>query len=440
MSNLILSIFSIIVQAIFCTYFLTVFSKLISNSEISKRKLLLLFICSLIIVSIGMFIKRIAYLNTLIVFILYTISVIYIMEMHIVKSILGTTLLLIFSFVTELITIYLGRLLFKISSIELLDSVAKTSSLLILQFVFGILIVYFINLILANKNKAKELIHNINSKQVLILILLILLFIVPQFIFITIVKYNYPIYTLVLNSLQIIGISILLINFLKITLERDKTKSDLVTSELHNKTMVGMVDGVRTLKHDYNNIIQALNGYVSTKQYDKLQEHINKVLKECNIVNNLSIINPEIFNEPAIYGIVGAKYFLATEADVTFDLNIVTNMSQICYPMPELSRILGILLDNALEATTKTVDKYIRLEMTFDSRKNADIIKVINTYDTNTSINLNDIYKKGVSSKKIKSGIGLWEVKKLISKVKNAQIYATIENDKFVQNIIIERI
>ena len=77
--------------------------------------------------------------------------------------------------------------------------------------------------------------------------------------------------------------------------------------------------------------------------------------------------------------------------------------------------------------------------MKFDRKRNADIIRVINTYDTSINIDLESIYKKGVSSKKKKSGIGLWEVKKIISKQSNSQIYPTIEKDKFVQNIIIEK-
>lgn len=251
---------------------------------------------------------------------------------------------------------------------------------------------------------------------------------------------NQPLISIALSLLQFILICIFLFVYLKKSVEHEKTQSDLFTSELHNKTLVGMVDGVRTLKHDYNNIMQALNGYVSTKQYDKLQNHINGVLEECNIVNSLAVIDPKIFNDPAIYGIVGSKFFLANEQNLPFEFDIVTNIAEIQFPMPDLSRILGILLDNAMEATKKAKKPLIRLEMKFDKRKCADVIRVVNTYDTSINIDLEAIYKKGFSTKKVKSGIGLWEVKKLVSKVRNAQVYATIENDKFVQNLIIEKI
>ena len=100
--------------------------------------------------------------------------------------------------------------------------------------------------------------------------------------------------------------------------------------------------------------------------------------------------------------------------------------------------MFGILLDNAIEATLKSKNKYIKLEIHFDIKKNAHVIKIYNTYNNKENIDLTKIYDKGYSSKKVKSGIGLWEVKRMINSYNNSQIYATIENDFFIQNIIIE--
>lgn len=304
--------------------------------------------------------------------------------------------------------------------------------------IFGLL--QLIKLIKIKKIDIKYIFLIFNKKQLIIIILLLFLCICPQFIIFMFYQYNYPAYFLLLNSIQMIIVCIVIFTSFKNSMEKEKAKNDLITMTLHNKTMTGMVDGVRKLKHDYNNIMQALNGYVSTKQYDKLQEHINSVIGECGDINTLSVINPKIFNDPAIYGIVGAKYFLAIEKDIKFEFDITTNISKIEFSMPDLSRILGIILDNAIEATSKLQkNKFIKLEMRFDNKKCADIIRVYNTYDTSIHINTQDIFKKGYSSKKVKSGIGLWEVKKLIEKSRNAQIYAAIEKDKFIQNIIIEK-
>lgn len=340
---------------------------------------------------------------------------------------------------SELLAFLMCSALFNINSKELFNSNTMIFIALLLQMLLTLLTLQLIKCI-HKKNINKFIFKSYNKKQLGNIFVLIILCIFPQFTIFILNEYNYPAYFLLLNSIQMIIVCILIFTSFRNSMEKEKAQNDLVTVTLHNKTMTGMVDGVRKLKHDYNNIMQALNGYVSTKQYDKLQEHINSVIGECGDINTLSVITPKIFNDPAIYGIVGAKYFLAVEKDIKFDFDITTNISKIEFSMPDLSRILGILLDNAIEATTKLEkNKYIKLEMRFDNKKCADVIRVYNTYDTSIHINTQDIFKKGYSSKKVKSGIGLWEVKKLIEKSRNAQIYASVEKDKFVQNIIIEK-
>lgn len=361
------------------------------------------------------------------------------LKVNISKSLLVTILMIVFSAITELVTMSLSRIIFQKSVEEILNSGLLTNLSLLIQCIITLSLTKLILIFINKRNILVDNIKKITYKQILLYASLLAIYIFPQMILMISNYYAYSNTFLIVNTIQFILIVIFLSIYIKKSMEHDKVQMDLYTSELHNKTLVGMVDGVRTLKHDYNNIIQALNGYVATKQYDKLTEHINGVLKECNIVNNLSVIDPKIFNEPAIYGVVGAKYFLANKDNITFDFDILTDISKIAFPMPDLSRILGILLDNAIEATKKSNNQYIRLEMKFDKRKNADIIRVINTFDTNIQIDLNKIYEKGFSTKKVKSGIGLWEVKKLIDKNKNSQVFATIEKDKFVQNIIIEK-
>lgn len=342
--------------------------------------------------------------------------------------------------VSEVFALLTCTKILKITSNELLNSNTLRFLVLLLQMLIVVITVTIMRLIVKKKLNFKEIFSWYNKKQLIIIISLILICLFPQFVVFVLNEYNYPTYFLILNSIQIIIICIVIFSSFKKAMEKEKAKSDLTTITLHNKTMTGMVDGVRKLKHDYNNIMQALNGYMSTKQYDKLQAHINSVIGECSDINNLSVINPKIFNDPAIYGIVGAKYFTAIEKDIKFELDISTNIANINFSMPDLSRILGIILDNAMEATTKLEKgRYIKLEMRFDNKKCADIIRVYNTYDTSININTKDVFKKGYSSKEVKSGIGLWEVKKLIDKSGNSQIYASIERNQFIQNIIIEK-
>ncbi len=444
MENIILNIVNIIVQCSITTYFLIKLASITEDKSYSKNRIftviMLIFIGMIFtFVMKNVFLITNVFINSLLPMLTLIISLVIILRINIIRAIFIYLSIFLTFAITESISALFLMLIFKIDANYIYNSMKLILLLILLQSVLNFFIILIISNILENWKNYKIMLASINSKQIINFILILIPCILPQ-IFMTIYNYyDYPVSFLIVNSVQMIIVTLTLFTFFKMTVERDKTQSDLITSEIHNKTMVGMVDGVRTLKHDYNNIIQALNGYVSTKQYDKLQDHINNVLKECNIVNNLSMIDPNVFNEPAIYGIVGAKYFLASEADITFDIDVMTDLREINFPKPELSRILGILLDNAIEATNKVDNKYIRLEMKFDNRKCADIIRVVNTYDNNIDINLTEIYKKGVSSKQEKSGIGLWEVKKIVTKIRHSQVYATIEGNKFVQNLIIEK-
>ena len=365
---------------------------------------------------------------------------IFLLKIKPLKSIVIVISNMLILLIIELISVFTCMSICKINSETFVNSWKYLTFALIIQYTLIFVLIKALNIIVKNRKELKYMITSINKKNLISIIAILAFCIFPQFIIYLLNKYNYPAYFLVLNSVQMIIICIVIFASFKNAMEKEKAEHDLMAANLHNKTMTGMVDGVKKLKHDYNNIMQALNGYVSTKQYDKLQEHIKSVIGECNDINNLSVINPEIFNDPAIYGIVGAKYFMAIEKDIKFELDIATNIAEINFSMPDLSRILGILLDNAIEATSKLDNnKYIKLEMRFDSKKYADVIRVYNTYDTSIQVNTNDIFKKGYSSKKVKSGIGLWEVQKLIKKAGNSQIFANIEKEKFVQNIIIEK-
>ncbi len=400
---------------------------------------------SILLISIGGFFSAyMPFRNTLLKLMSCLIPTLLVLKLILKVNILKSTLIAVGTFlffaITELISMLIFAVIFKCGVEEIVNNTSYFFTFSFLQNLLLVILIKLISLILYKFTKFENLSESINSSQILSLVLLTGLCILPKILIRALNDYEYSVSFLLFSMLETVIISITIFVFFKRTVERDKAQSELLLSEMHNKTMVGMVDGVRTLKHDYNNIMQALSGYVSTKQYDKLEEHIKKVLQECNIVNNFSVITPELFNEPAIYGIMGAKYFLAVDKDITVDLDVTCDFTKICFSMPELSRILGILLDNAMEATEKAKQKYIRFEAKYDKRKNADVIKVINTYDTSINIDLDKIYEKGVSSKKVKSGIGLWEVKKLVKKNKSSQIFATIEGGKFVQNLIIERL
>lgn len=238
-------------------------------------------------------------------------------------------------------------------------------------------------------------------------------------------------------------LSILLVYFcismysLARTSNLEVTTEKLKEEQLHNKTLTVLYDNIRGFKHDFNNIIQGIGGYIATNNTEGLKEYYSQVLDDCQRVNNLTILTPEIINNPPIYSLLTTKYYKATELGIKVNLEIFMDLSVINMKIYELTRVLGILLDNAIEASKNSEEKEINIIIRKDSRKNKQLFIIENTY-SNKNVNIDEIFEKGHTSKTSKDsknhGLGLWEVRQLVKKnTKTIDLYTTKDNKYFKQ-------
>ena len=215
------------------------------------------------------------------------------------------------------------------------------------------------------------------------------------------------------------------------------TTQSLEEQKLYNKTLSTLHDNIRGFKHDFNNIVQAIGGYVSTNNMDGLKTYYRDLLEDCQINNNLAVLNPELINNPAIYSILADKYYKSEELGIKLDLEIMSDLSNLNIKTYELTRILGILLDNAIEATSKCEKKLVCITFRKDLKTNRNLIIIKNTY-INKNINIDRIFEKGYTSKKDDEnnknhGLGLWEVRKYLKKNANLDLYTTKNYEFFIQ-------
>ena len=213
------------------------------------------------------------------------------------------------------------------------------------------------------------------------------------------------------------------------------TTQILEEQKIYNKTLSTLHDNIRGFKHDFNNIIQAIGGYLSTNNIEGLKTYYNDLLDECQINNNLAVLNPELINNPAIYSLLADKYYKAEELGIKMNLEVLMDLSNLNIKVYELTRILGILFDNALEAANKCDRKEINIIFRKDKTDQKDLIIIENTY-TNKDVDVNRIFEKGYTSKtndNSNHGLGLWEIRKYMKKHSNLDLYTTKTNELFIQ-------
>lgn len=245
-----------------------------------------------------------------------------------------------------------------------------------------------------------------------------------------------PVIITFISILSLLAYFFLSIYSLLNTRKLEITAMELEKEQLFNKTLSNLHDSVRGFKHDFNNIVQSIGGYVERGDLSGLKVYYSQLLGDCQRINNLASFSPSVMTNPPIYNLLTSKYYEAEEMGIHIDLGIFINVSEIEENMKiyEFTRILGILLDNAIEAANECKEKKVIVSFQKEPYKNRLVMKIENTY-LNKDIDTERIFEKNYSTKssKTNSGLGLWEVRQILKRNNNLNLFTTKNDEFFIQ-------
>lgn len=239
----------------------------------------------------------------------------------------------------------------------------------------------------------------------------------------------------VLNTVTIILFFFVMISNISKTREIRSASVYIDNLEGYNRNLTEMNDSIRGVKHDLNNIVQAINGYIMVNDFISLKKYFSRLLSECNYIQSIETLNPEVITNPAIYSLLLNKYNVATEKGIKVSIEIMFDLSEISDYSYDISRILGILLDNAIEASLETEEK--KIDVKFSSKNNIRYIVIENSYNSEKDIDTCKIFEKNFTTKKENGnkGIGLWNVQKILKKNEMLELYTSKTSKYFEQSL-----
>ena len=208
----------------------------------------------------------------------------------------------------------------------------------------------------------------------------------------------------------------------------------LQNAEEYNKTLSILHDNVRGFKHDFDNIVTTIGGYVKTNDMEGLKKYYVQLEDDCQKVNNLYVLNPELINNPGVYSLLTTKYNEAEQKGITVNMSLLLDLSKLNMKIYEFTRVLGILLDNAIDASNECDEKIMNIIFRDDAKNHRQLIIVENTYK-DKNVDTEKIFNKGFTGKENHTGLGLWEVRKILNKSKNLDLYTTKNEKYFSQQI-----
>lgn len=291
---------------------------------------------------------------------------------------------------------------------------------------------YLINLV-STKNNDK--IYRFKSIINLILILVIILIHMPgQNIDITDNYIFYLIFTFIVFNLNI-----------SLFIEKSKAEDYIKNYQKiveYTEFNEGLLTEYKSFIHEYKNKLIIIKGLAEENNHE-LHEYINSILNE-KISNNyhwlMDIKNIPI---PGIKGLINYKLLKMKELKITTEVYISNEVATLnpnqldIKEKNNLYTILGVILDNAIEASLESKEKMISLQLFKDCENDNINIVLANTFK---SINLDQLEEKGYSSKGKNRGIGLYLVKEILKHSKNLEKETSIINNFFVQKIIIKNL
>jgi len=193
---------------------------------------------------------------------------------------------------------------------------------------------------------------------------------------------------------------------------------------------------MRLFKHDHLNLLLGFREHIENKHWDGLREYYEKYMTEFSesiavkdaIVKKLS--NIQI---PEMNSILLAKCVQAQQQNTEIwvevsDTVVIPNINDV---LLDLCRIIGILIDNALEACKGVDGAEIRILVMNEESGSTFVLE--NTCHAPPPVH--ELFRKGFSTKGDSRGLGLFNVAQILTKNRHILLDTTAINGVFTQTL-----
>lgn len=185
--------------------------------------------------------------------------------------------------------------------------------------------------------------------------------------------------------------------------------------------------------HEYKN---QLSKVIDATTDEKVIDIVKNILKVDSSNENYILGKIKYLPKGEIKSLIYYKLLVSNKQNLNTSIDISPKIEEKDFKLPpnvnnELSQLIGIYFDNAIEAASYSAKKQIALEVY--KIKNSLFFVITNSYKGN--INLNNIMKKGFSTKGNSRGKGLYFANKI---VKNSTYFSNetkIMDDYFIQKL-----
>lgn len=374
--------------------------------------------------------------KTLFLCLLLTITFKYIFNINISKSIMFSIIYIIILLVPDLLTLFFTTKLLKIPKETIYTNFAGSVLGNICTNIIMLLIIY-----LLRKPLKKLLGYSFSTNKKIIIVSIVTITITVYFFFKIIAGYK------VNNS--VISYLICMIAFITIllTLYREKIENESIIKKYDElldvmKTYEIDIENQRTLIHENRNELMTIRSKAIDKNASKeFIEYMDSVIGD---KVSTSISKYSKFTHLPSNGLKGFFYYKSMEAErrgIKVSANVSKKIENSFLKdldtktYKDLARLIGVYLDNAIDASEKSEDKKLGIEI-YLIKEN---IKIIITNTFSNDVDLSKIGKERYTTKGKNHGHGLLLVSSIIRNNNRFIAKTKVDQNLYIQELTINK-
>ncbi|MER2109201.1 MAG: GHKL domain-containing protein [Solibacillus sp.] len=220
--------------------------------------------------------------------------------------------------------------------------------------------------------------------------------------------------------------------------QKIKFENAQFTDYMHSLELIN--NDMQKFRHDHGNILFTMQGYIDTNDFEGLKQYFKKhifSIEEDTLRKNKQLANLSKLKITGIKGLILTKTLQAEKEGILVNIEVPDVIEEINMNIIDIARILGIFLDNAIEATNQ-IDFQKEINVAFFKSVSDSLIIVIENPIGEKSINIEQIFAEDFSTKGFNRGKGLSNVKNILTNYPNVALNTNATNGLFTQIIVIE--
>lgn len=199
-----------------------------------------------------------------------------------------------------------------------------------------------------------------------------------------------------------------------------KDQQLLSSEQQYRNEMSTYMSVIRSQRHDYNFHVQTLSGLLKRGDYAECQRYLDNLTEDSIGMNELLPLA-----DPAVSSLILSFRSRAAQEGIQLEISVENDLSQIATNVYETNKIIGNLLQNALDETQQLKDRSYGIHLSILKRGEFCMIHVSNRAASNQPM---AEYRYGKSKKASHEGIGIASIQALAQRY-GGMVYFRMEGD-----------